>query len=83
MWRLDGAGNLYIADSFDNLIRRVDAASGIITVVASTGLRNPTGVAVDSAGNLFIADSGNSMVRRVDASSGTMTVSGRYRRIWI
>ncbi len=72
---LDGAGNLYIADSFDNLIRRVDAASGIITVVASTGLHNPTGVALDAGGNLFIADSGNSIVRRVDASSGTMTVA--------
>lgn len=71
---LDGAGNLFIADSFDGMIRRVDAASAIITVVAVPGVRNPMGVAVDARGNIFIADNGNSMVRRVDASTGATSV---------
>ncbi len=71
---VDGAGNLYIADSFNGLIRRVDATSGNITVLAGSGLNNPTGVAVDTAGNLYIADTGNSVVRRVNLSSGQMSV---------
>jgi sugar lactone lactonase YvrE len=78
---VDGAGNLFIADSFNGLIRRVDASSGNITVAAGSGLRIPAGVAVDTAGNLYIADSGNSVIRRVDASSGKVTVvagSGGY-----
>lgn len=71
---VDGQGNLFIADSFNGFIRRVDGASGVISVVAGGGLRNPTSVAVDAAGNnLYVADSGNSVIRRVDRS-GTMTV---------
>jgi len=78
---VDGAGNLFIADSFNGLIRRVDASSGNITVAAGAGLHSPTGVAVDTAGNLYVADSGNSIIRRIDASSGKVTVvagSGSY-----
>ncbi len=71
---VDGAGNLYIADSFNGLIRQVEASSGNITVVAAAGLHNPTGVAVDAADNLYIADTGNSVIRRVDASSGKVTI---------
>ena len=82
---LDAARNLFIAEAGGNRIRRVDAATGIITTVAGTGtaafsgdggpavgasLRQPLGVALDSAGNLFIADSGNVRIRRVDAQSG-------------
>ncbi len=69
---LDAAGNMYIGDTGNNRVRRVDAATGIITTVAgdgtlgytgddvpatSTGLSGPAHLAVDSAGNLFIADS--------------------------
>jgi len=84
---VDGLGNVYIADG-TNRIRRVDAASGIITTVAGTGtagfsgdgsaataaqLDRPEGVAVDNLGNLYIADSTNQRVRRVDAISGVIT----------
>src|SRR5439155_1734201 len=51
---LDGAGNLFIADWGQGLIRRVDAGTGTITTVTQ-GSR-PAGVAVDGAGNLFIAE---------------------------
>ena len=91
---VDGAGNLYIAGSFNRRIRKVDS-SATITTIAGTGefgfggdggpatearLRSPTGVAVDGAGNLYIGDSGNHRIRKVD-SSGTITTiagSGEY-----
>ncbi len=85
---IDAIGNLFIADTFNHRIRRVDAGTGFITTVAGNGqqgfggdggpatsasLNFPAGLAVDSAGNLFIADSNNFRIRRVDASSGVIT----------
>jgi uncharacterized protein (TIGR03437 family) len=79
---VDSAGNLFIADTGNNRIRRV--LSGIITTVAgnavaglsgdggpatSASLNGPLGVAVDSAGNLYIADTGNNRVREVFAGA--------------
>jgi uncharacterized protein (TIGR03437 family) len=81
---VDSAGNLYIADTDNNRIRKV--SNGVITTVAGTGtagysgdngpaasakLYGPTGVAVDSAGNLYIADLFNNAVRKV--SNGVIT----------
>jgi len=80
---LDAAGNLYIADSNNHAIRRVDAISGTITTVAgmknevgytATGFANtaplnlPIGLVLDPAGSLYIADSGNSAVQRITMS---------------
>jgi trimeric autotransporter adhesin len=76
---VDGSGNVYIADTGDNLIRKVDA-EGIITTVAGDSyasysgeggnavdaeLNKPADVAVDSSGNLFIADTNNAAIRKV------------------
>ena len=76
---VDNAGDLFIADNFNNRIRKVDT-NGIITTVAGNGtagfsgdsgastdaaLDYPTGVAVDNAGNLFIADQGSQHIRKV------------------
>ncbi len=87
---VDASGNLYIADSGNNCVRKVDS-SGIITTIAGNGqsdylgdgqqatnasLNNPWGVAVDASGNLYIADSGNSCVRKVDSSGIITTVVG-------
>jgi hypothetical protein len=87
---VDGAGNFFIADSADCVVREVAATTGIITTVAGNGtcgyngdnisatsaeLAYPFGVAVDSSGNLFIADSDNSRVRKVSGGIIT-TVAG-------
>jgi sugar lactone lactonase YvrE len=87
---LDTNGNLYIADSVNSRVRRVDAA-GIISTYAGDGscgyggdggpatsaqLCNDTGVGVDSAGNVYIADYGNLRVRRVNAGGTISTLAG-------
>jgi len=72
---VDSAGNLYIADSGNNRIRKV--SNGIITTVAgnTVQLSSPTGIAVDSFGSLYIADTGNQVVRKVSGGV-TVTVAG-------
>jgi uncharacterized protein (TIGR03437 family) len=87
---LDSAGNLYIAEAYNNKIRKV--ANGMISTAAGTGtagftgdtkaatlatLQQPTDVAVDFAGNLYIADWGNNRIRKVTAATGVIaTVAG-------
>lgn len=89
---LDGAGNLFFADSGNHVIRRIDAFTGVITTVAGSGAQGYTGddgqaagarlslpesVALDAAGNLYISDTGNNVVRRVDAATGVIrTIAG-------
>ena len=85
---VDAAGNLFIADIDNDRVRRVDAATGVISTEAGNGavgfsgdggpatdaqFFGPAGVAADSAGNLFIAETGNSRIRRVDAATGVVT----------
>jgi len=85
---LDSAGDLYIADTDNNRVRKV--SNGVITTVAGNGTRGfsgdngpatsaqldgPEGVALDSAGNLYIADTGNSSIRKV-ANGVITTVAG-------
>ena len=84
----DALGNLYIADSNNNLIRKVAAGTGIITTIAGNGtagfsgdngpatsaeLNYPFGLALDSSGDIFIADEANSVVREINATTGVIT----------
>ena len=81
-------GNLYVADSGNNKIRRVTPA-GVVTDVAGTtvaGLTNgaasiaqfsaPFGVAVASSGDVFVADTGNSVIRRISTTGIVTTFAG-------
>ena len=87
---MDAAGDLYVADTGNQRIRKVDR-DGIITTVAGNGQRGYTGdggpapdatfqdpvdVALDAAGNLYISDHHNRVVRRVDTSGVISTVAG-------
>jgi hypothetical protein len=89
---IDSSGNLLIADTADNLVRRVDAHSQIISTIALNGsfafsgdggpaldasLAYPTELALDPAGNLFISSQAYEVVQRVDAATQTIsTVAG-------
>ena len=87
---VDASGNLYIADQYNNRIRKV-GTNGVITTVAGNGtqgysgdggpatsaeLNQPEGVALDASGNLFIADFGNSRIRKVGTAGMITTVAG-------
>lgn len=87
---VDTSGNLYIADTYNNRVRKVSSA-GIISTVAGNGtigysgdgapatnatLYNPNAVAVDASGNIFVADTGNNVVRKVAANGVISTVAG-------
>ena len=87
---VDSPGNLYIADSYNQRIRKV-GAGGIIGTVAGDGtccysgdggpavkaqLHQPDGVATDAAGNLYIADLGNNRIRKVTAAGVISTLAG-------
>jgi sugar lactone lactonase YvrE len=78
-------GDLFIADSYNNRVRRIDHRTGLISTVAGTGERGfsgdggpatlarlhfPEGIAVDKDGNLFVSDTVNRRIRRVDAHTG-------------
>ncbi|MGA2502233.1 MAG: Ig-like domain repeat protein, partial [Tepidisphaeraceae bacterium] len=82
---VDGAGNLYIADSAHHRLRMVTASTGVISTIAGDGIEayrgdggvavsaslgSPTGVALDGAGNLYIADSILNVVRKLTAIPG-------------
>jgi sugar lactone lactonase YvrE len=91
---VDNAGNLYVADTGNHRIRKVNT-SGIISTVAgsalnrfagdggpatSASLNGPLSVAVDSAGNLYIADTVNLRIRKVTMAGIISTVAGNGTR---
>jgi sugar lactone lactonase YvrE len=92
----DPQGNLLFVEMKNNVIRRVDAKTGLIATIAGTGrpgfsgdggpataaqLNQPHGIAVDAAGRIYIADIGNHRVRSIDAGTGLIkTLAGNGER---
>jgi DNA-binding beta-propeller fold protein YncE len=85
---VDASNNVYISDCGNNMVRKVDATTGIITTVVGTGtagstadgvagtaalLNAPAGLALDASGNLYIADEGNFRVSKLSLPAGTLT----------
>jgi Beta-propeller repeat/NHL repeat/Putative binding domain, N-terminal len=86
---VSGSGDVYIADTGNNRIRKV--SSGVITTIAGTGtagyngdnqpadtalISAPYGIVVDAAGNIYFADNGNNRIRKISAAGIISTVAG-------
>ena len=89
--QFDVAGNLYIAERDNHVIRKVEAKTGVVSTFAGTGvpgfsgdggpaahaqLRQPHSIAFDSTGRLLICDIGNHRIRRLDLSTRTIETYG-------
>src|SRR5580698_4783266 len=87
---VDNAGNIYFSDTGNSRIRKVNAATGIITTIAGNSIRGysgdggpatsaslqfPHGIAVDGNGNVYIGD-GNQVLRKVDTNGMITTIAG-------
>lgn len=88
---LDGPDNLYVADTYNNTIRRVALATGTVTTIAGTAgmsgstdgvaasarFSNPDGIAADGLGNLYVSDGYNSTIRKIVLATGLVsTIAG-------
>jgi sugar lactone lactonase YvrE len=88
---IDTSGNIFIADFYNNRIRKVDAVTGIITTVAGNGaggyngdsilattasLFSPNGLIFDDGNNLYVSDYGNRRVRKINSNGIITTIGG-------
>ncbi len=72
---VDDSGNVYIADSNNDAIKKFDGTS--VSTLVGSGLNSPLGVAVDKSGNVYIADTGNKAIKKFDGTSvSTLIGSG-------
>ena len=74
----DSAGNLYVADRMNHLIRKI-SPEGIVTTLAGTGaatFNEPLGVAVDKEGTVYVADHNNNLIRKITPAGVVSTLAG-------
>ena len=84
----DDAGNIYVSDHYNHLIRKI-TPDGMVSTLAGSGtagfndgkdsaasFKNPWGLAADRAGNVYVADYSNNLIRRVSANGRVTTIAG-------
>lgn len=86
---VDSNGNVFVADTTNNTIRRISVFGAVVTIAGVAGVsgssdgvgsdalfNQPSGLGVDVAGNVYVADTGNSTIRRVTSTGTVTTVAG-------
>nr|WP_315237094.1 NHL repeat-containing protein [uncultured Albidiferax sp.] len=86
---IDGLGYIYVADTDNNTVRKLDAAGVVSTLAGTAGVsgaidgtgsaarfNRPAGIAVDAAGNVYVADTGNALIRKVTSGGVVSTFAG-------
>jgi len=86
---VDGAGNVYVADSLNHTIRKISSVGIVTTLVGTAGqsgstdgagsaarFSSPKGVAVDGVGNIYVADTFNDTIRKITPDGATLTLAG-------
>lgn len=71
---IDGVGNIYVADSFNNSIRKISPV-GVVTTISNV-FNIPMGVAVDLNGNIYVADRNNNKIMKIDTAGLVTTIAG-------
>jgi streptogramin lyase len=86
---VDSAGNLFVADTYNDTIRKVSPAGAVTTIAGSAGIsgaadltgvnalfNQPAGLGVDAAGNVYVADTGNATIRKIVPTGEVTTLAG-------
>ena len=85
---VDNTGNVYVSDTFNNRIRKIDSKGNVTTFAGdgtagfadgqrtSAKFNAPCGIAVDNAGNIYVADRGNIRIRKIDSTGNVTTFAG-------
>lgn len=89
---IDSANNLYVSDSYNNLIRKISPDGTVLTIAGKkakgstngpgkmASFLHPAGIALDGSGNLFVADVGNQKIRKITPDGWVSTYAGNGQR---